>query len=358
MPALTQQPQVGEVEQSSGAKEVAKMTKIQRLAAFLLIIGAEAAAEIMKYMEEREVEQVVMEMTHLPLLSQEAQKEILREFSSIALEATTGIYGSIQTAQMILEKSLGPNRASDILNRILPQVPPAGAMQRFLELEPTVMAGILKREQPQTIALIVGYLPSDRASKLLKALPENLRGQVIERLATLETTPVDVVERVAAILVQKLEHAVPPKLPAKPGGVKVAAGIMNAVERDISKGILSTLAERNPELARQIRENMFTYEDMIYLDNLSLQKVLREIDMRDLAIALKGTSEELKEKLLGCISKRAAETVLEEISFLGSVKQKEIDAAKQKIIESLRRLEEEGEVDLVETLASAKAVTL
>jgi flagellar motor switch protein FliG len=158
--------------------------------------------------------------------------------------------------------------------------------------------------------------------------------------------------------VEKLQHAVPPKLPAKPGGVKVAAGIMNAIERDISKGILSNLQERNPELARTIRDNMFTYEDMVYLDNMSLQKVLREVDMRELAITLKGTSEELKKKLLSCVSKRAAETVLEEMSFLGSVRPKEIEAAKQKIMESLRRLEEEGEVDLVEALSSAKDATI
>lgn len=348
--------QAGEKGTSSIAAEVAKMTKIQKLAAFLLIVGVDAAVEIMRFMEQDEIEQIALEMTRLPLLSHEAQREILKEFTNLAVEATTGVCGGIHTAQIILEKSLGPNKASDIMNRILPQVPPSGTMEKFLALEPSVMAGILKREQPQTIALIVGYLPPEKASVLLKMLPDFLRGQVIERLATLDTTPVDAVERVATILVEKLEHAVPPRMPAKPGGIKAAAGVMNAVDRDISKSVLQTIEEKNPELARRIRDQMFTYEDMIYLDNMSLQKVLREIDMRELAIALKGTSEELKKKLLSCVSKRAAETVQEEMAFLGTVKSKEIEAAKMKIMESVRRLEDEGEIDLVEALSAGRNV--
>ena len=325
--------------------DIAKMSKVQKLAALLVIIGPEAAAHMMKGMDEHELDAISAEMAKITMISQEMQTEILKEFTEVAVDASTSILGGIPYTQGALERSVGLFRATNIISRVAPTRAPVAAMQPIVEMEPRQVFNLLKGEQPQTIALVISYLGPEKSAQLVNLLPLEMREQVIERLATLAPIPIEVVEKVVAVLNAKVGTKRTRAL-NQTGGLKMAAELLNALDKNISKTLLISLEERNPELGAGIRQKMFTFEDLAALEPASLQKILREIDMRDLAMSLKNASEKVKTALLSCISKRAAETVNEEISFMGPLKLKDIEAAQQRIIEVVRRLESEGEIDL------------
>jgi len=330
------------------AETTVELSRLQRFAAFLVIIGEDCAARIMRSLDSRELENIAAEMAKLPMLSHAQQKEILQEFSALAINASTAVRGSMDFTQATLEKSVGLFRASDILGRIAPSRVPESLMKQIFDMEARPVANILKNEQPQTIALVTSYLSPDKTAEILKCLPNELREEVIERMATLSPTPIEVVERIINLLNERLGGRKPARAPNQTGGVKVAANVLNSLDKEVSKNILLSIEEKNPDLGQNIRNQMFTFEDIESLDTDALQKILREVEMRSLALSLKSASQSLREKLLGCISKRAAETVEEEISFMSSVKMREIEEAKKSIVEVIRRLESEGELDLDE----------
>jgi flagellar motor switch protein FliG len=325
--------------------EVAKMTKLQQLAALLIILGPDSAAQILKNLDEHEIEAVSLEMAKLTVISQEMQREILREFTDVAVEASTAILGGVNFTKAALEKSVGLFRASDIIGRVAPARVPLAAMQQIIEMDVRQLFNLLKNEQPQTIALILSYLSPEKSSQLLMLLRGDLRDHVVERLATLAPTPVEVLERIVEVLSQKA-GVKPTRALSQTGGLKNAADLLNSIDKNIGQSLLLELEKRNPDLGQAIRQKMFTFEDLALLDTQSLQKVMREVDMRDLAVALKTASPRLKSVLLSVISKRAAATVNEEISFLGPLKKRDIEASQFRIIDSVRQLETEGEIDL------------
>jgi len=332
-------------EMMGAGSETAKFTKIQKLAALLIILGPESAAAIMRNLDEHELESVSSEMVKMNLLSHDVQDEILKEFTEVALTATTSLRGGADYTQAVLEKALGIFKASNVITRVAPARVPVAAMQQIVELEPRQIFNLIKLEQPQTIALILSYLAPEKAAQFLAMLRAELREQVIERLATLAPTPIEVVEKVVEVINLKLgsKHT---RAFNQTGGVKSAASLLNSLDKAASKSLLISIEERNPELGQAIRQKMFTFEDIVSLDPASMQKILREVDMRDLAVSLKTASEQLKTALLACISKRAAETVAEEMSFMGPLKLRDIEAAQLRIIEVVRKLENEGEIDL------------
>lgn len=328
--------------------EIGRMSKIQKLAALLIILGPESAAGVLKHLDESELEAVTGEMTKMPMISQQLQHEILREFTDVAVQASTSLRGGLEYTHQTLEKAIGTFKACNIISRVAPQRAPVAAMQQIVDLEARQIFNLIKQEQPQTIALICSYLPADKASELMSLLRTDVRDQVIEKLATLAPTPVEVVERVVAVITRKLGASRQTRAMSQTGGVKSAADLLNALDKNISKTLLMGLEERNPELGQAIRQKMFTFEDLNGLDVSALQKVLREVDMRDLAVSLKTASDQLKGNLLGCISKRAAETVNEEMGYMGPLKLRDIEAAQMRIIDIVRRLEGEGELELGE----------
>jgi flagellar motor switch protein FliG len=333
------------------AIEITKMTKLQKLAALLVILGPESAAQILKNFDEHELEAISLEMSKFNLIGQELQREILREFSEVALHAGTGILGGVNYARTALEKSVGLFRASDIIGRIAAAPSPVPAMKQITDMDLRQLCNLLKQEQPQTIALVVSYLSPEKSSHLLMLLRSEVRDQVVERLATLAPTPVEVVERIAAVLTRRA-GVKPTRVLNQTGGIKNAADLLNALDKNTGQSMLLELEKRNPELGQSIRQKMFTFEDLGLLDTPSLQKVMREVDMRDLAVSLKTASPKLKTTLLSSISKRAAETVNEEISFLGPLKKKDIEAAQIRIIDNVRQLETQGEIDLSSTTSA------
>ena len=334
-----------EVSLETTAPEASGLNRPQKLAALLVMLGPESAAIMLKRLEPREVETIAREMTRSTLISREQQEEILREFSEVALAASTGVSAGLDFARNTLEKALGSFKASDVLGRVVTTRASSGAMQAIAEMDPRHILNLIREEQPQTVAFVISHLAPDKAAQLLGLLRPEQRDQIIERLATLAPTPVEVVEKVVDVLNAKMGIKQTRAL-TQTGGVTTAADLLNAIDKTLSRSLLTTLEERNPELCQAIRKKMFTFEDLLRLDPQIIQRIMRETDMRDLTLALKKASEPLRKLLLSSISKRAAETVQEELAFLGHVKLREVEAAQFRIIDVVRKLESEGEVEL------------
>jgi len=335
---------------SNSATEFSKLTKLQKFAALLIMLGPDGAAQLMKSLDDNELDAIAGEMAKITMVSQELQAELLQEFAEVAVQACTGILGGVDFAQTALEKSLGGFKASNIISRVSPsRTSPSRAVDspivKIADLEARQIFNLIKHEQPQTIALILSYFTPVKASQVLGILRSEQRELVIERLATLAPTPIEVVERVVDVLNLKLGGKSTRAL-NQTGGVKNAANVLNAMDKTVSKSLLMSLEERNPELGKSIRQKMFTFDEVGALEATTLQRLLRDVDMTDLAIALKTASEWLQTRVLGCISKRAAESIREEISFMGPLKLRDIEAAQLRIIEVARRLESEGEINL------------
>lgn len=321
------------------------LTKIQKLAALLVMLGPESAATILKQFQPREIEAISREMARSALITREQQEEILYDFSEVALAASTAVSAGIEVTRTTLEKALGSFKASDVLGRVAPTRAASGTMLAIAEMDPRHIFNLLREEQPQTIAFVISHLSPEKAAQVLGLLRPEERDQVVERLATLAATPVEVAERVLDVLNAKLGTKQTRAL-AQTGGVTNAADVLNAVEKSLSRTLLTNIEQRNPDLCQAIRKKMFTFEDLALLDPAALQRIMRETDMRDLATALKKASDPLRKLLLSAVSRRAAETVQEEMAFLGHVKLREVEAAQFRIIDVVRKLEAEGEIEL------------
>ena len=333
------------MEPEAAPLQPAEMTRLQKLAALLIMLGPDSAAQMLRTFDHHEIEFISREMARLTVVSQELQNEILHEFADVAVMASTDVLGGVNYAKSALEKTVGLFRASDIIGRVAPAPVLLPAMQQIVDLEAPELFNLLKQEQPQTIALIASYLAPEKCAQIMMLLPDDLRDRVVERLATLAPTPVEVVERIVDVLSHKAGAKTTRAL-NQTGGLKNAADILNSIDKTLSRTVLDGLEKRNPELGQAIRQKMFTFDDLAKLDSASLQKIMREVDMRDLAVALKTAGDKVKNALLSAISRRAAETVREEISFLGALKKKEMEAAQLRIIDAVRQLEAQGEVDL------------
>ena len=328
--------------------ENAPLTKTQKLAALLIMLGPESGATILRQMQPREVEAISREMAHFSLITREQQMEILEEFSGVALAASTSVSAGVDVTRTTLEKAVGSFKASDIMGRIVStRGPVGGAMQAIADMDPLHIFNLVRDEHVQAITFIVSHLSSEKAAQVLNLLRPEQRDQVIERLATLAPTPVEVAEKVVDVLNAKLGVKQTRAL-NQTGGVTNAADILNIMDKTVSRTLLTNLEERNPDLSAAIRKKMFTFEDLLLLSAPAIQRIMREIEMRDLSLSLKKVSEPLKKLLLSNVSRRAAESVQDELAFLGHVKLRDVEAAQFRIIDSVRKLESEGEIDLDE----------
>jgi flagellar motor switch protein FliG len=333
--------------------DVQAMSRIQKLAGLLVILGPDPAAQILRGFDPAAVEAISTEMAKFAMIGQEMQLDILREFSEVAVEAGTAVRGGVDVTRATLEKALGLFKATEVLSRVAPMRSAVESVQEIVDMEPRQAFNLIRHEQPQTIALILSYTGAEKAAETLSFFQPEMRDKILERVATLAPTPIEVVEKVVAVLVAKRGVSQTRAL-SQTGGVKTAADLLNAMDKTQGKSLLGALEERNPELSQAIRQKMFTFEDLATLDTTILQRILREIDLRELALALKSSSEKLKTKLLACITKRAAETVQEEMTFMGPVRLRDIETAHMRVIDAVRRLEAEGAIDLGEARKEAQ----
>ena len=323
-----------------------RLNASQKLAAFLVVMGEDAAAEILKNFDDNERELVCAEMANLPLLDSNQQGAVLQEFTGMAVEARSGISGSVDFTRAVLEKSVGLFKAAEIIGRVGTARTSVATMQQIIDLDATSISNLIKEEDPQTIALVLSYLSSAKGSEVLMTLPERQREIVVEKLATLESTPIEVVETLGEVLSAKVGEKVSRAL-NQTGGEKSAAAVLNAMNKEERKKLLDNIDERQPDLVRSIRMKMFTFDDLQTLDVKTMQKIMREVDAGQLAIALKAATTTLRDAMLGALSKRAAENVNEEIEGLpDNLSMRAIESAQNSIIDVVRQLETEGEITL------------
>lgn len=335
------------IKDEAQRSETKSLSRQQKLADLLVILGTDSAAQLLRGFEPLEVETICSEMAKFTMIGQELQTEILREFSEVAVEAGTAVRGGVDVTRTTLEKAIGVFKATEILSRVAPTRSSVAAIQEIVDMEPRQVYNLIRHEQPQTVALILSYIGADKAAEALSFFQPDHRDKILERVATLAPTPIEVVEKVVAVLVAK-RGVNQTRALSQTGGVKTAADLLNAMDKNQGKTLLGVLEERNPELSQAIRQKMFTFEDLANLDTTVLQRILRDVDLRELALALKSASEQLKTKLLACITKRAAETVQEEMTFMGPVRLRDIETAHLHVIDAVRRLETEGAIDLGE----------
>ena len=323
------------------------LTPTQKLAAFLVIMGEESAATIIKQFDDNERELICAEMANLPLLDAGAQGAVLQEMTIMAVEAQNAIVGGVDFTRGVLEKSVGIFKAAEIIGRVGTARTSVSSMQQIIDLDAISICNLLREEDAQTVALVVSYLSAAKGSEVLMSLPEKQREIVIEKLATLESTPIEVVETLGEVLSKKVGKRVSRAL-NQTGGEKSAAALLKAMGKDERKKLLDNMDERAPDLVRSIRMKMFTFEDMGQLDVKTMQKIMREVDAGKLAIALSAADEDLAKTMLGALSKRAAENVKDEIEELKMSKPKprEVEANQNSIVDVVRQLETEGEISL------------
>jgi flagellar motor switch protein FliG len=305
-------------------------------------IGPENASRVFGRLSDDEIEQMTLDLSGLGTIDSDTKAAVLDEFYEMAVAKRYVAQGGIGVAKDMLEKSFGAERAFEILNRLqtsLQEVP----FQFLKKADPGQITSFIQEEHPQTIALIVAHLNPSMAAIILSALPQEVQSDVVLRVAAMDRTAPEIVHEVEKVLERKMA-AVFSQGFTFAGGVKDVAEILNRIERATEKSIMADLAERDPELADEISRLMFTFEDIIYVDDAGIQKTLREIESKDLALALKAANEEVANKIYRNMSERSREMLKEEIEFMGPVKLKNVEEAQQKIVGVVRRLEEAGEL--------------
>lgn len=314
----------------------------QKAAILLIALGPQISAQIFKHLREDEIEKLTLEIANQRKVTQEQKDKVLAEFHQMALAQEYISSGGLDYAREVLEKALGAEKAVSIINRLTAslQIRPFDFARKT---DPAQLLNFIQNEHPQTIALIMAYLHPDQAGVILSALPPDRQVDVAKRIATMDRTSPDVLKDVERILERKLSSLATQDFTAA-GGVDSIVEVLNRVDRTTERTIIENLEVQNPELAEEIKKRMFVFEDIVLLDDRSLQLVLREIDSKDLALALKASSNEVAEKIFKNMSKRASEMLREEIEYMGPVRIRDVEEAQQKIVNVIRRLEESGEI--------------
>ncbi len=315
----------------------------KRKAAILLIsLGPEVAAQVYKQLSDEEVEQLTYEISNLQKVEMEQREQVMREFRDIAVAKEYILTGGVDYAREILEKALGPEHAERIFNKLQMtlQVRPFHFMR---QADPSQVVSFLQDEHPQTIALVLSYLDAEQGAMVFSSLPPEVQPDVARRIALMNSTSPDVISDVENILENKLSMMSNFDV-MKTGGVDTVVKILNSVDRGTERNILDQLAKDDPELADEIKRKMFLFEDIVLLDDRSIQRVIRDIDPKDLQLALKVVSDEVKDRVFENMSKRMVETFKEEMDFMGPVRLRDVEDAQQRIVGVIRRLEEAGEI--------------
>ncbi|MCL2352568.1 MAG: flagellar motor switch protein FliG [Firmicutes bacterium] len=327
---------------AAAVKTEPRLTGREKAAILLITLGPEKSAQIFKHLKEDEIESLTLEIANISAVMPETKEAVLEEFYQICLAQKYITEGGIAYARQILEKALGESKAFEIVNKLTMslQVRPFDFIRKS---DAGQILNFIQNEHPQTIALILSYLRPGQAGEVLSELSPDKQTEVARRIAQMDRTSPDVIKEVEKVLEKKLSSLLTEEYTAV-GGVDSVVEILNAVDRGTEKHILETLEREDAELTDEIKKKMFVFEDIQSLDNRSIQTVLREVDNRDLALALKTSGEDLQNLILSNISKRLAAMVREDIEYMGPVRRSDVEEAQQKIVNIIRRLQDAGEI--------------
>jgi len=318
------------------------LTGIQKAAILLIVLGPEKAAEVFKHLKEDEIEMITLEIANIRSVSHQLKEEVVDEFYEVCLAQQYISEGGIGYAKDLLEKALGAEKAMEVISKLTAslQVRPFEFVRKT---DASQLLNFIQEEHPQTIALILSYLSPSQAATIIGGLAPDKQTDVAKRIAQMDRTSPDVIKEVENILEQKLESLVNQDYTIV-GGVDSIVDILNTVDRGTEKHIMETLEIEEPELADEIRKKMFVFEDILSLDDRAIQRVLREVDNNELAVALKSANDEVKEVIFNNLSKRLAAMIKEDMDFMGPVRMKDVEDAQQKIVNIIRKLEDAGEI--------------
>ena len=308
----------------------------------MVALGNDIAAEVYKKLDDTAIELITLEVANLRKVTPELKLEVLKEAQEVLMAREFMARGGVDYARDVLERALGPERAQNLLARITAslQVRPFDFMRHT---DPQQVLGFIQGEHPQTIALILSYLEAPQAAMILSGLPAVMQAEVAKRIARMDRITPEVLREVERVLERKLSTVMGQDF-TMAGGIDAVVAIVNSADRTTERNIMEHLEENDPELAEEIKKRLFVFEDIIRLDDRSLQRVLREVDMKELGLALKGATEELRTKFFKNMSKRAAEMLQEDMDYMGPVRVKDVEESQQKVVNIVRGLEEQGEI--------------
>lgn len=314
----------------------------QKAAILLIALGPEVSTQVFKHLWEEEIEQLTLEISNVRKVEAAEKESIIEEFYQMCVAKEYISQGGIAYAKEILENALGEEKAMEIFNRLTStlQVRPFDFARKA---DPSQILNFIQNENVQTIALVLSYLKPDQASVILSSLPQEKQAEIAKRIALMDSTSPDVIHEIEHVLEQKLSATVSDDYTST-GGIESIVHILNGVDRSTEKTILDSLESKDPDLAEEIRKRMFVFEDLVTLDNRSIQRIIREVANEDLQLSLKVASEEVKEAVFNNMSKRMAEVYREEMEFMGPVRLRDVEEAQSRIVAVIRRLEEQGEI--------------
>ncbi|HEV8397103.1 MAG TPA: flagellar motor switch protein FliG [Vicinamibacterales bacterium] len=325
------------------------MSGLRKAAIVALMIGEDASASIFKHLSEDEIETLLSEMAALGRISSKMGEQVLEEFHQTAVAAEHVARGDIEFAKRVLIKSFGPDTARRMIDRVMRAFQSNAGFASLERADPQQLSKFILGEHPQTIALILAHLQPANAAQLATLLPEELRVEVLTRMASLEDISPDVVSRISSVIELRLKALGGPSR-EQHGGVRAVAELFNRLERTVSTPVLEAIEEQRPELAVSIRNLMFVFDDLLHVDDNGMREIIQRADKKGLTIALKGASDEIRQRFFTNMSKRAGEMLREEMEVLGAVRLRDVEKSQQEVVAIARKLEEEG---LISTGAAA-----
>lgn len=323
-------------------KDQKELSGKQKAAILLISLGPDVSANVYKHLNEEEIEKLTLEISGVKKVDALAKEEILEEFHNIALAQDYISQGGIGYAKTVLEKALGPDQATVIINRLTSalQVRPFDFARKA---DPAQILNFIQNEHPQTIALILSYLDAPQAGQILSELPQDIQADIARRIAVMDSTSPEIINEVEQILERKLSATVTQDY-TNTGGIEAVVEVLNGVDRSTERTILDALEVQDPELAEEIKKRMFVFEDIVTLDNRAIQRVIRDCESEDLLLALKVSSEEVKDIVFKNMSQRMAEQFKDQMEFMGPVRLRDVEEAQSRIVSVIRRLEDAGEI--------------
>ena len=325
------------------ARENVKLTGIQKAAVLFITLGPDASSAILKKLPESEIQKITYEIANITSVNSEQRESILNEFLEMNKARDYILEGGMDYARELLSKALGTQRASEILEKVSEATQQYRPFAIARKADAHQLLNVIAYEHPQTIALILCYLPPDKAAQVVAELPEEKQSEVAFRIATMKDTSPMVIKEIEKVLESKLSSVVRTEMTSL-GGVETLVDILNQVDRTTEKNITESLEREDAELADRIKSSMFVFEDILTLDDASIQRILREVEAKELALALKGCSDEVGEAIFRNQSMRAAASLKEDMEFLGPVRLMDVEKAQQDIVSIIRRLDDAGEI--------------
>ncbi|MDQ0190560.1 flagellar motor switch protein FliG [Alicyclobacillus cycloheptanicus] len=318
------------------------MTGKQKAAVLLISLGPDVAAKVYQQLSQEEVDELTLEIANLRKVELDQREQVIREFAELAMAKDYISTGGIEYAREVLEKALGAGQAEQVLSRLTTalQVRPFHFARKA---DPHQLLSFLQDEHPQTMALVLSYLEPAQSALVISSLPHETQADVARRIALMNGTSPDIISEVETVLEAKLSTTLSLDS-TQTGGVDSVVKILNGVDRATEKSIMESLERSDPELAEQIKQRMFTFDDIVLLDGRSIQRVIRDVESSDLQLALKVAADDVKEIIFKNMSARMAETIKEEMEFMGPVRLRDVEDAQQRIVSVIRRLEEAGEI--------------